>query len=96
MKKLGARLAVLGILLMIAVGCGSEDDVTEIRLSMTENEVIAVLGEPDYKAPSTNNEQGRFIYYGVDDQDITVLFMDGRVSKIWYRRSPFADFGSPP
>ena len=86
MKKLGARLAALAVLSMIAVGCGSTAE--KIKLGMTEQEVIAVLGEPEFRVPADNSGRTRLPYYGVEGADINTSFTGGKVSDVRITQSP--------
>ncbi|MCH7903202.1 MAG: hypothetical protein IH944_01390 [Armatimonadetes bacterium] len=96
MKKPGARLAVLGVFLMIAVGCSSSasdaksaDDVT---IGMTEQEVIDVLGEPRWRVGPISGDtmldpysasQDRLVYFNVEDAPMLIIWMmDGKVTRV--------------
>ena len=91
MRELGARLTVLSVFLMIAVGCGSTAE--KIKLGMTEQEVIAVLGEPIHRVPSLYGEENTFTYHDVDDEDMKIWFMNGTVSRVHIVPSPPEGFG---
>ncbi|MCH7903205.1 MAG: hypothetical protein IH944_01405 [Armatimonadetes bacterium] len=93
MKKLGARLAALAVLLMIAVGCGSPAE--KIEVGMTEQEVIAVLGEPRYRRPTYMTDEIRFLYYDVDGENINILFRYGTVTSVLIFPSAPEGFGPP-
>ena len=86
MKKLGAGFAVLGVFLMIAVGCGPPSK--DIKVGMTEQEVIAVLGEPEFRVPADNSGRTRLPYYGVEGEDINTSFTGGKVSDVRITQSP--------
>ncbi|MCH7903204.1 MAG: outer membrane protein assembly factor BamE [Armatimonadetes bacterium] len=89
MKKLGAGLAVLGVLLMIAVGCGSPAD--KVKVGMTENQVIDVLGEPMGTVNTDSSGQNRLLYMDVEGEDIMVWFKDGKVTKVDSRETVLSD-----
>ena len=96
MRGLGARLTVLSVFLMFAVGwtssasdAKSADDVT---IGMTEQEVIDVLGEPRWRVGPISGDtmldpysasQDRLVYFNVEDAPMLIIWiMDGKVTRV--------------
>ena len=81
MKKIGALLAVLGLFLLIAVGCGSSTSAksssngelsnaqSQVTVGMTKQQVEDVLGEPYAVVTQTamGYEDIQMIYIDKDD-----------------------------
>ena len=92
MKKTGARVAVLALFLMLAVGCGSSSDdetaggtgganvgnIGQVEVGMSEQQVKDLLGEPiGSMTESIGSVQTVMIYEG-----ITVYLENGAVTKV--------------
>ena len=96
MKKLGARLTVLSVFLMIAVGCTSSasdaKSAADVTVGMTEQEVIDVLGEPRWRVGPISGDtmldpysasQDRLVYFNVEDAPMLIIWlMDGKVTRV--------------
>lgn len=95
MRKFGAALAVLGLLLIIVVGCGSPSPKGGIDLStaqskvtagMTEAEVKSALGEPMATMTQTDDgiEKAQMLYQNSDGKarQIKVRLENGIVTKV--------------
>ena len=96
MKKLGAGFAVLGVFLMIAVGCNSSasdaKSAADVTVGMTEQEVIDVLGEPRWRVGPISGDtmldpysasQDRLVYFNVEDAPMLIIWiMDGKVTRV--------------
>lgn len=94
-QKLVARFAVLGVLVMIAVGCGSSGDATspsggeatgpvaDIKIGMTEQQVIDIIGEPLMTMDSTWNDVSWMTYADLKDTQFLEITLDnGIVTRI--------------
>lgn len=88
-KKVVARVAVLGVLLMIVVGCNSATDdaktgaVSDIKIGMTEQQVRDTLGEPAATSLSGKTGQSGLVYMDLEDADfLQIWFTEGKVSEI--------------
>lgn len=82
MKRLGARLAALGALLMIVVGCSSPP--YGIDIGMTEQKVRDVLGEPAATSRHGGTGENGLVYMGIGDSTKMDIWFDdnGKVSRI--------------
>ena len=89
MKKLGATIAALAVLLMIVVGCGSPAE--KVKVGMTEYQVMDMLGEPMGTVNTDSSGQNRLLYMDVEGEDIMVWFKDGKVTKVDSRETVLSD-----
>ena len=82
MKKYGARLAVVGALLMIVVGCSSPP--YGVDLGMTEQQVRDALGEPEATSYDGGTGENGLLYRDVEDAKLLQIWFDddGKVSRI--------------
>ena len=97
MKYLGSMFAVLGLFLMLAVGCNSSTDdasagnkeeagtgnIAQVQVGMTEQEVIDLLGEPMGTSEYEYTGENGLIYR--DEQKnapMWVWFKDGKVTSV--------------
>ena len=82
MKKSGARLVVLGVLLITVVSCSSPPN--RVELGMTEQEVIDVLGEPTATSYDGGTGENGLNYMDIGDAEVLQIWFndDGKVSRI--------------
>ena len=70
----------------LLAGCATADKLNDIRIGMTQDQVIALMGKPDSKSAQANieyltyylsNDSGRSAYTG--DQPYLIRLVDGKV-----------------
>lgn len=95
MKKTGVVLAVLGLFLMIAVGCGSSADdatsgdtdavsfdISKVEVGMTEQEVIDAVGESNGTSENGMTGENGLIYMDDQNKMVMIWFKDGKVTRV--------------
>lgn len=96
MKYTGLKVGVFGMLLMIAVGCGSSTDdanagetgggsvgnIEQVELGMTEQQVVDLLGEEMGTSENSGTGENGLIYSSDDNKAIMIWFKDGKVSRV--------------
>lgn len=96
MKHSGLMLGVLGLVLMIAVGCNSSSDdetvggtgggnvgnIGQVELGMTEQQVVDLLGEEMGTSEDSGTGENGLIYSSENNKPIMIWFKDGKVSRV--------------
>lgn len=95
MKKIGAVLAVFGLFLMVAVGCGSSSDdtaggaeeaasfdISKVEVGMSEQEVVDALGESNGTSENGMTGENGLVYMDDQSKIVIVWFKDGKVTKV--------------
>ena len=96
MKHTGLKVGVFGMLLMVAVGCGSSSDdanagetgggsvsnIGQVELGMTEQQVVDLLGEDMGTSENSGTGENGLIYRSADNKAMWVWFKDGKVTRV--------------